>query len=254
MHYLTRALGAEARKQHRTLALLLTLVAPAVVAVLQFAMLMQNATRVAGRAPTGAEWESTMRSVWVLWSLLMLPLFITLETALTAQLDHASRSWKWLFAQPVPRWAYYTAKLVANAGLIALSTAIMALLAPLVGLGLRAFRPGAGYEGAVPLGFIWEHAALVFVGGLLIVALHTWVAMRWPNFAVACALGIVATFCAVMVVNSQYVNEYPWTLPGYAVFALQDTGVAWTALALSAGGALVAGVLGCWDFCRQDAA
>ncbi|MHB0875396.1 MAG: ABC transporter permease [Anaerolineae bacterium] len=251
MTYLMRALGAETRKMNRTLALLLTLVAPGVVALLQFCMLMQNPNRVID--PTGSSWESTMRSVMVLWSLLMLPLFVTLETALTAGLDHNSRTWKWLFALPIPRWAYYAAKLLVNVGLIGLSTAIMAAVAPLVGLGLRLFRPGSGFEPAVPWAFIWGNAALVFVASLLIVSLHTWAGMRWPSFVVAVTIGIVATFCAVNVVNSEYVNEYPWTLAGYAIMVLDDVGIVWETLLLSAGGAALVGILGCWDFCRQDA-
>lgn len=251
MHYFARALSAEGRKLNRTLALLLTLVAPAVVALLQFCMLMQNPNRVIN--PTGDEWLSVMRSVMVLWSLLMLPLFVTLETALTAQLDHSSHAWKWLCALPVPRWAYYSAKLTLNVGIIGLSTTVMAVVAPFVGLGLRIFRPGTGFEAPVPWGFIWECAALVFVGGLLIIAIHTWVGMRWPSFVVACVVGIIATFCAINMVNSEYVNEYPWTIPGYAVMMLSQLGVVWQELAISVGGALLVGTLGCWDFCRQDA-
>ena len=252
MHYLIRALGAEFSKTRRTLALLLTFVAPVVVALLQFCMLMQNPNRVVD--PSGGEWESTMRSAMVLWALLMLPLFVTLETALTAGLDHDSRAWKWLFALPLPRWSHYTAKLVANAALIALSTAVMAVAAAGVGLGLRWLRPGTGYEAAVPWGFIAENAALVYVAALLIIAVHTWVGMRSRNFVAAIAVGIIATFAAVMAINSKYVDDYPWTLLGYLVMSLKDTGIAWRALALSVGGAAAVSMVGCWDFCRQDAA
>jgi len=252
MHYLLRAIRAETAKTRRTLALSLTFIAPVVVAGLQFCLLLQY--QPGPTEPSGGEWESTISSVMMLWALLMLPLFVTLETALTAAIDHNSRAWKWLFSLPLPRWSHYAAKLLVNVALIGLSTAVMAAVAPIVGMGMRLFRPGRGYEAAIPWAFIGETAVLTFAAALLIIALHTYVAMRWHSFVVASSLGIVATVAAVMLLNSEYVDKYPWTLPGYAAMTLRDTGIAWRTLVLSTTGALLVTLAGCWDFCRQDAA
>jgi hypothetical protein len=44
-----------------------------------------------------------------LWATLMMPLFITIETALIAGLEHSENQWKNLLAFPIPRWTIYIA-------------------------------------------------------------------------------------------------------------------------------------------------
>jgi lantibiotic transport system permease protein len=56
---------------------------------------------------------------------LALPLFITLEVALLAGLEHGQDHWKDLFVLPIPRWTIYTAKLATAALLLALSLVLL---------------------------------------------------------------------------------------------------------------------------------
>ena len=109
MNALSRALSAEMLKLRGTLALWMCLVAPATVAVLY--MLQMTFMDWDKRPPmTGQEaWTMYAQAVLALWSILMLPLFLTLEAALLAGLEHGNQQWLHLLALPLPRGAHYLA-------------------------------------------------------------------------------------------------------------------------------------------------
>ena len=123
---LSRALVAETMKTKRTLALAMTVLAPLIIAVLQVAV-PAAASRVSAvdRRPEKA-WLSFSKSTLVYWSLLMLPLYITLETTLLSGLDHNQNHWtRVVHHAGARRWAFYAAKVLVAMALIALSNVVM---------------------------------------------------------------------------------------------------------------------------------
>jgi lantibiotic transport system permease protein len=110
-----RIFRIEALKLRRTLALWMTLVAPAAVILLQLLIV----TRV-GDGP-GADidvWLSFQKNALTMWALFMQPLFVALVATLVYHLEHASNGWLRLFVLPVPRWTIPAAKLAAVFGLV----------------------------------------------------------------------------------------------------------------------------------------
>src|SRR4051812_8426624 len=110
---LSRAIYAETLKMKRTLALKIVVLAPVGVVVLTLFVASQapySTLRVGSRAID--PWRALSRLNFQFWGLLMLPMYIALQTALMAGLDHADNQWKALFARPVPRWNTYVAKLL----------------------------------------------------------------------------------------------------------------------------------------------
>ena len=148
-----------------------------------------------------------------MWALLMLPLFVTLETALVAQWEHRVRQWKHLFALPVPRGTLYAAKQLAGMFLIGLSSLALVAMIVLTGLGFRLLVPGLGFEAPIPLADFLKFVGIMFLGAWPLMAIQTWVAQRWSSFTVASAVGIVLTIAGVAVVQSDYGPYYPTTLP-----------------------------------------
>jgi hypothetical protein len=192
----------------------------------------------------------------------MMPLFVTLETALVAQLDHASRGWKHIFALPVTRGALYAAKQVSGMALIGLSLAALVALCVLGGLGMRVVAPGVGFEAAIPLFDIASFAFFTYLGSWLLISIHTWVAQRWSSFVVASGVGIAMTIIGVIVIQSDYAGIYPWTLPVLVANGFNNSiqplnvleeGVRpiRELLTGSFGGILVAAAGG-WEFARRD--
>jgi lantibiotic transport system permease protein len=241
---LIRVLRAETLKLKRTLAFRMIFVAPLLVATLQF-FITWNQKRV------GADfqlWGAIPKGALGVWAVFMLPLLITLETALINGVEHAEKQWKHLFALPVPRHAVYAAKFLIAQTLAAASTLILSALIVVAGLALARLRPELPHAGPIPYGWILKHAAFVWLAAWLIIAIHTWVSVRWPGIALALGSGIGGTFFALFAAGARLGKYYPWLLP-VNVF-LEDRFAA--ALLLGAVGGVMAAVIGCMEFVRRD--
>ena len=219
---LPRALRAERLKLKGTLVFWLALIAPAVIVTLQVLMAYVRRDYYYSRPPFDA-WAEYNVQVMFMWALLMMPLFVTLETALVAQLDHANQGWKHLFALPVARGTLYAAKQIGGMVLIGLSLLMLTALLLAGGLGLRILVPGLGFESAAPIGEVLEFATLVFLGSWLTISIQTWIAQRWSSFVVASAVGVAMTIVGVMVIQSDYAGYYPYTLPVLVANGFSDT-------------------------------
>src|ERR1035438_7985206 len=114
---LLRVQHAELLKMKRTIALKMVVIAPAVVVVLILFMASQSPFTTVNRHGIKNEWTELAALILRFWAVLMLPLYIALETALLAGLDHEGNQWKSLLARPVPRWTLYVAKLIVAAGM-----------------------------------------------------------------------------------------------------------------------------------------
>jgi len=248
---LPRALSAEALKLRGTLALWMCLIAPLAVAmliVLQFGL--SHMTKPAPFTPAEAWWRYAQAPMQ-LWAFLMMPLFITLQSALLAGLEHGNHQWKHLFALPLPKGVHYLAKLISMTGMLALAMFVLCVLIPLGGSLLNMLQPKLSIAGAPPLGDIAQSLLAIFAAGLLITALHTWIALRWRSFTVSVSIGIVATVAGFLIMQSKdYGYLYPWSMP-MSVLAGNGMHMAFVVKAGLIGGALVT-LAGLWGFVRRE--
>ena len=246
-----RALYAEQLKLKRTLALWLAPLAPLVIIGLQMAIVLERTEYYRAQGNSDA-WIEYGGQTAFLWTVLLLPLFITLETALLANLEHGNGQWKHLFALPVPRGAIYAAKQVSAMVIIGLSMAALYVYTVLSGLALRLLVPGLGFEAPVPWWDFFRYIGLAYLASLLILAVHTWVALRWHSFVVASAVGIAAMVVAVVVMQSDWGAWYPWTLPALVAYGLEAGEKILSLLLAGSLGGIAAALLGGWDVVRRD--
>jgi hypothetical protein len=262
MKALYRALGAEVLKMKRTLALWLAIIAPVLVVGLNMAMGYQRREFYRNQQMGAQVWFEFGLQTMVLWGLLMMPLFVTLETALIAIWEHGNQQWKHLFALPIPRGAIYAAKQVCGMALIGLSILVLTACLILGGLLLRYAAPGIGFEAAPPIGEFAEFGGFLFLGAWLIISIQTWVAQRWSSFAVASGVGIAMTVIGAVIIQSDGAGFYPYTLPILVANGFSDTihplnileeGVRpLSELLFGSLGGVVAALLGGWEFVRRD--
>lgn len=182
----------------------------------------------------------------------MLPLFVALETALLAGLEHSGNNWKHILALSVPRSSVYLAKLFWSIAIVARSHAILAGAIVVAGSLIRMIQPHLGLAAPLPWNALWRYALLPLIGSLLLAAIHLWIAVRWRNFAVAMGVGIALTVCGVIVVNSRWAGYYHWTLPAILVNAFRQGNVAWHLLLYGTGMGLLAAILSTREFVRLD--
>lgn len=245
---LIRALSAERLKLSGTLTTRTMLIAPALVALLQFFITRRQ---LASARSGQALWENLYENSLTIWALFMLPLLVCLQTALINGLEHATQHWKHLFALPVRRSAIYLAKLLVATGLSLVSTMVLCALVGMIGFGFVQTRPELADAGAVPWIWLARRALGVWVAAWWIIALHHWISIRWSSFTLAVGTGIGATFFALFAASAQLGEVYPWLLPVNSVGAIagRPTGLP---VLLGAVGGLVCALLGCLEYVGRD--
>lgn len=255
MSPLRRALMAERLKLRGTLALWLCLIAPWIVVAVVVLQLLFNMPSAHAATKTPAQaWSMFAQGTMALWSFLMLPLFVTLQSALLAGLEHNERQWKHLLALPLPRYVHYVAKLLVLVAMVLVANLLLVALIVCAGLALAIAAPDAlGIAGAPPWGFLLSRALATCAAACLVVALHTWIAIRWSSFTVAVASGMTATVMGFLIGQSaRFGPWYPWSMP-MQVLAGHGEKMAWV-VGVGLTGGVVVGVLGLLDYLRRDLA
>jgi len=255
MTMLLRVLHAEALKMKRTIALKMVVLLPSiVVALMLFLAYAAPFTFVQNRGIHN-EWAALTTAVLRLWALLTLPLYITLETALVAGLDHTENQWKSLLTRPVARWTFYVAKLIVVAGMVVASTVVLVAGILIDGAILPRIQPQVVFGFPVPWAVILRESSLITGLAFLTITIQHWVSLRWRSFPVAVGVGtvaMVAGFLAAAIGRQidAWPQYFPWALPMLVVTRPSHD---FTAVLLISGavGLAVAGA-GCWDFCRRE--
>ena len=241
-------LFTEVAKLKRTLALGMAVLAPLVVVILYFFIGIAGGGPLV--RPNSDAWVVLTRSTVQLWSLLMLPLFITLETSLLAGLEHSERNWKFLLSLPIPKWTIYVSKLIVAIGLIWVAHAVLVAATMLSGVVLRQFAP-AMKLGALPIAQIAWPLTKVSLSVLLAVTIQHWVSLRWPSFVTAMGFGMTAMVVGFLAVNSaDYGPWVPWSLTLHTL-APRGTRVM-DPMTYSAVAGLVVAIAGAWHFTRAE--
>lgn len=251
MSPLLRALRAERLKLRGTLASWMCLIAPALVVLVVVLQSLASKGSGATRAPEES-WLMFAQGTMGLWAFLMLPLFVTLQAALLAGLEHGAQQWKHLLALPLPRSVHYLAKLLVLAAMVIAANLVMVVLIALAGKLLLLVNPGRfTLSTTPPWVFLLSRAGAICAATMLIVALHTWIAIRWSSFTVAVATGMTATVAGFLIGQSAvYGPWYPWTMPVQVLAGEGEKIGLVVATGLVAGSAVA--LAGLWNFLRRD--
>ncbi|MDY6924265.1 MAG: ABC transporter permease [Pseudomonadota bacterium] len=198
-------LFVEARKLKRSLAAVLAVAAPSLIAIFVFFNLL--------RGDTPQPWDMWMINASAIWAFFMLPMSVTALTALVAHMEHGPRSWDHLRALPLPRWRLYAAKMVCVLAVVAaMSAAVLVLTWGAVRLGV-AIKPALQPTGAFELAAYAATLGRMFAAALLMISIQLWVALRWASFVPALAVGIGGTFFSVVATSAKQGVFFPWQMP-----------------------------------------
>jgi len=217
MWAITRAFRAETLKMKRTLALWLTLLTPGALVFLQIAGATQYQGKISELSSDINRWALLFEENFAIWVILIFPLFITLETALLGQAEHANGTWKLVHTQPIPRWATLAAKQIWGLGLVALGMLALIGLTLLGGAILDIMMPELGFEPPIPWGEMFIQTGIGLLASGIILAIHTWIALRSRSFVVASAIGIGMTIAGLILAGLEWTQYFPWTMPGMAL-------------------------------------
>lgn len=199
------ALSVELTKLRRSLALLLVVVAPALIAMFVFFNLLHG--------EHGQPWAMILQSSAAIWAFFMLPMSVTALTALVAHTEHGPRAWDTLRSLPVPRWHIYAAKAVGVLALVVLMSVLLAILTLAATVAAAWFKPAIAATGAPDVIGYLGLLGRIFLASWLLVAVQLWIALRFPSFVPALAVGIGGTFFAVVASAAKIGIVLPWQIP-----------------------------------------
>ena len=198
-------LSVEARKLNRSLAALLAIAAPSLIAVFTFFNVL--------RMDEPGTWEMWLQSATAIWAFFMLPMSVTALTALVAHMEHGPESWDHLRALPLPRWKIYAAKAICVLGVVAaMSVAVLGLTWLAVRAGV-AIKPDMEPTGPMEIGRHARTLTMMFGAALLLVAIQLWTALRYASFVPGLVVGIGGTFFAVVATSARQGVFLPWQMP-----------------------------------------
>jgi ABC-2 type transport system permease protein len=201
---------AEFAKLRRSLVLFLCAAAPAMVALLIALMFHQ---KEGGDQP----WSFYLIGASAIWGFFMLPMAVTALTILVAQLEHGPRFWNHLLALPVPRGAFFAAKIALIVLLVGAMTLALFALVPALGWLADKAQPARSLTGAPDLAHFGGILARMFGGALLLVSIQLWAALRFRSFVPPLVLGIGGTFVAVVATGTSWGPYFPWLIPTNAL-------------------------------------
>lgn len=203
------AILAEMIKLRRSLVLLPFLGAPA--CVIAFAALFL--TLGGGVMP----WHVFLQEGLVTWAYFLLPLTLAAISVLLAQMEHGQGMWNHLLVLPLPRWQIFAAKAAVMALLLVAMQALVFGALILTGLALENLVPGVDVTGPIiadELGLAMAAMSIASLGSLI---LQLWAALRFRSFVPPLLVGIVGTFCGLVITASRKAIYFPWLLQIYAL-------------------------------------
>ena len=246
MNSLLSSLHAELLKLKRSTILLMTFIAPFSIVGLFFSAIVIKVNSESSNA-----WPSFQVAIFSLWSLLMLPLFISLETALLGQIESSDNLWKHLFVLPIPRRSIYEAKLIIGAVLLLIGSILLGIGTIIAGYSISLIKPIIGFKAGIPWIGIFQFVILTFLASLFILSIQTWLSLRWQNFTLTIGLGMIATVTGQIITNSsEYSLFYPSSFPSLAFSG--DPNIIIRVIITRVIGFIVISTLGCWNMIKQD--
>jgi hypothetical protein len=127
------------------------------------------------------------------------------------------------------------------------------MMAILAGILLGHINPTLGLVAPVPWLAMMGYCGIIFLISWLIIAIHNFIALRWPSFVVAMAAGVVATMSGVFFIRSEeYAPFYPWAMQGLIANQLLENGWPVAQLIWGIGGGLLVFLIGNLYLSRRD--
>lgn len=235
-------LSVEARKLNRSLAALLAVAAPTLIAIFIFFNMM--------RGEAAQPWDMYIQSATAIWAFFMLPMSVTALTALIAHMEHGPRAWDHLRALPVARWKLYAAKATCVLFVVATMSVVNLLLTWAAVWLAGMIKPNLAPTGVFDTAQQFALLGKVMLSSILMIAIQFWIAIRFSSFVPALAVGIGGTFFSVVATAAEQGVFFPWQMP--VNMLATDAWRVETALALGGGLGTLVLVLSVLHLSRRD--
>lgn len=193
-------------------------------------------------------WLGAWTQVEFLYGTVLYPLLSSVYLAILCRFEHANGGWKQLLSYPIPKAYIYLSKMIWGWLLVGITNTVMFLYFLILGktMGVTGTFPYLEFLGLFLNGW---------VAILPLMALQTWLATQWKNFALPIALNFAFIIPNIFVTSSKYGTYYPWSQPAYAMTPENQLGFTQSNqefyLAVIVG-FLLFSLAGIWNFMRTE--
>jgi len=208
---LKNSVFTEITKQKKTLALWGTILAPLFVVFVNFVIFFSHPELLAKQDTN--PWLKIAGNAINIYTILMLPLLITLVAFIVNNVEHKANGWKHLFALPVSRTTVYTSKVIITVAMVFLSLIIFDVFIILSGKLLSVLNPEINFGNFAMNNEIIITSIKVFLASLLIITIQFLISINSKNFLVSIGIGVAGTIGTSMLLSWQHSDLIPYALP-----------------------------------------
>lgn len=255
---LTQSLTIEFRKARNTFAFWLTVLGAAFIPVVMLLIYVFKPT--AGYAPPATNgWDLFLGRGWSLVMGLFLPFYVVLLNSLVVNIEHRSNTWKYVFTQPMPRWAVWFGKILLIQLLILTCFLLFVGLLLLVGYGLSFVNEKFNLRNHAPdWAMLSKLSVKAYLGTLALSGMHYWLANRFKNLILPIGLALGGLVVTGILLQGQwkYIDFFPYAYSMLSIKTAVTKGVTGAGLLarhewLSLGYFVGLSVLGYLDLLRR---
>lgn len=211
----------EATKQKKTLAFWGTILAPLFVASVNFLIFFSHPELLTKRGIN--PWVKLIGNATNIYTILMLPLLITLIAFIVNNVEHRANGWKHMFALPVSRSGVYSSKVAVTAGLLFLSLVIFNSFLILSGKLLASIHPEINFGHLALADEIIKTTIKVFLASFFILMMQFVISINSANFIISIGTGVIGTIGTSMLLSWKHSNWIPYALPMWASQGLYNS-------------------------------
>jgi hypothetical protein len=224
--------------------------APAFVVVVAFVASYTGGDKVykSGVDP----WIDFTGHILVGWSLFVYPIYVSLQSALYAGIEHQSKAWAYQCSLPMPKWSIYAGKLITISLWIAISHLALLMFSEAAGLLLGIIKPRYGFQHFSMHRVFAAGSALLFIAGSGMFAIQLLISILFESFLIPASLGLFATMVGAVSRGFVVSNASPYLWPTNLLNGTLEM-PDWQYVYLLAGMSTYAiiGCAGAWLFARK---
>ncbi len=215
MSYLKRALIAEFIKIRKTLGMWSAIIAPIFMVAINF-LIFYNRPELFEEGALNPWLQFTMFSIKS-WSILMMPLFITLLTFYVNYTEHRASGWKFIYSLPLPKLSIYSAKFIISLAIF-FFTMMLYYVFNLGAIQLLAFiYPEVPFGSYNEIGNLFIVFNKLFLASIAIMSIQFFVSLLVNNFVFPIGFGVFATIANATLLRWEHSHFIPYAYPFFSI-------------------------------------
>ena len=212
MYALLISLKSEFYKSRKTLAFWASILLPLVLCTMvTTGFYMESKKILSMHYPPAILWMNYSGSILGVMGMLILPFYVIFMAFSVNNIEHKNDTWKSLFAQPLPKFAIYTAKYLYAVLLIFICLALFALFTFAYGHILHLLNNDYKFNEHSPVEMLSKLYLKVFLSSLGILSVQFIISLIWSDFLKPMGIGFIGVIAGIIAASKGV--KYAYIIP-----------------------------------------